>query len=449
MTYFDGLRLSNFKTLMIKFFIRLLYKISLRMEYIYKIKPLNLRDIMAKKIAIIGAGAAGFMCAIEAGKKGHDVHLYDHAKKPGEKIRISGGGRSNFTNKNCTHHNFISQNPHFCKSALSRYPAQSFVSLVKEYEIAYHEKNPDKQTGQLFCDGKSQEIIDMLLSECHAHHVKIYLETGVDTLDKIDEEFHLKIKGENQVFDAVVIATGGPSIPKMGASDWGHKIAKQFGHEIIDLQPALVPLTFTDETLDFTKSLSGVSIDSVLIRNKTNQKTTQFTDDLLFTHRGLSGPTVLQISSYWDAGDELHVNLLPTKDLEAEFLSAKKSNPKTKITKFMSQYLPARFIHEIFDRHMSDADKEKNLSDFSKLSFEMLNQYIQHWTFKPNGSEGYRTAEVTRGGVNVNQIDAKSFESKLASGLYFIGEVVDVTGHLGGHNFQWAWASGFCCGQDL
>ena len=408
---------------------------------------------MSLKIAIIGAGAAGFMCAIEAGKKEHHVTLFDHAKRPGEKIRISGGGRCNFTNKHCTHENFISNNPHFCKSALSRYPASRFISLVEEYKIRHHEKNPNKETGQLFCDGKSQEIIDMLLSECEARDVRIKLQTSIENIDAKDDKFELTINGSTHIFDRVIIATGGPSIPKMGASDWGYKIAKKFGHSLIDLQPALVPLTFTDETLNFTKSLSGVSIDSVLIRpkrpNQTNQKTTQFKDDLLFTHRGLSGPAILQISSYWNAGETLSVNLQPDLDLMKAFQGHKKSNPKMKMKTFINQYLPTRFVDEIFERFINDADKDKNLSDFSNKSFETLNDYIQNWDIKPNGSEGYRTAEVTRGGINVDEIDAKTFESKKQKGLYFIGEVLDVTGHLGGHNFQWAWASGFCCGSEV
>jgi predicted Rossmann fold flavoprotein len=397
------------------------------------------------KIAIIGGGAAGLMCAIEAGKKGHDIHIFDHAKKPAEKIRISGGGRCNFTNKYCTHQNFISNNPHFCKSPLSRYPSSTFISMLESHKISYHEKHPDKQTGQLFCNGRSQEIIDMLLDECRAVNAHIHLETTIESITKNERDFTLRIEGKNHPFDRVVIATGGPSIPKMGASDFGYKIARQFGLKIIPTEPALVPLTFTDEGLNFTKSLSGVSIDSVLIRSKTNQ----FTDDLLFTHRGLSGPAILQISSYWNAGESLIINLLPNINLMEELQKAKSETPTMRVTKFLSTLLPSRFVDGLMERLFDDETRIKNLADFSKDKFHLLHDHIQAWKIKPNGTEGYRTAEVTRGGVDTDELSNKTFESKKVSGLYFIGEVVDVTGHLGGHNFQWAWASGYCCGQEL
>ncbi len=400
---------------------------------------------LSVKVAVIGAGAAGLMCAIEAGKKGHEVTLYDHAKNVGEKIRISGGGRCNFTNKHCSSENFISNNKHFCKSPLSRYPAENFISLVEKHKIPYHEKHPERKTGQLFCDGRSQEIIDMLIHECRDVGVQFYLDTTIESVTHNDPKMTLKIKGKNYDFDKVVIATGGPSIPKMGASDFGYKIAHQFGHNIIHTEPALVPLTFTDETLNFTKNLSGVSIDSVLIRSKTNQ----FNDDLLFTHRGLSGPAILQISSYWTAGETLTVNLLPDIDLLSDLKQAKLDNPKMKLPKILSRYLPARYVDALFDLVMEESDKKKNIADYADKKFQVLVDHIQAWKIKPNGSEGYRKAEVTRGGVDTNKINNKTFESKLVSGLYFIGEVVDVTGHLGGHNFQWAWASGFCCGQEI
>jgi len=401
------------------------------------------------KIAIIGAGAAGLMCAIEAGKKGHETHVFDHAKKPGEKIRISGGGRCNFTNKYCTHENFISANPHFCKSPLARYPASEFISMVERHKILYHEKQPDKETGQLFCDGKSQQIIDMLLQECAGVQAQIHLETTIETITKNDTDFILMIEGKKHSFDKVVIATGGPSIPKMGASDFGYKIARQFGHQITPLEPALVPLTFTDEIKNLTKSLSGVAIDSVLIRNDSQKNYKDFKDDMLFTHRGLSGPAILQISSYWNAGEAIKINFRPDIDFLSVFKSAKQESPKTKISKFLNGFLPSRFVETLFGRVLNEEDKNKNLADFSDKKLNALAMHLQNWTIKPNGSEGYRTAEVTRGGVNTNEIDNKTFESKKVNGLYFIGEVVDVTGHLGGHNFQWAWASGYCCGQEI
>lgn len=393
------------------------------------------------------------MCAIEAGKKGHHVALYDHAPNVGEKIRISGGGRCNFTNKYCSHESFISNNKHFCKSPLSRYPAESFISMVEKYKIHYHEKHPERETGQLFCDGRSQEIIDMLINECRDVGVEFYLDTTIDEVTHNDPKMTLSIKGKKYDFDKLVIATGGPSIPKMGASDFGYKIARKFGHKIVHTQPALVPLTFTDDLLNFTKLLSGVSIDSVLIRNDSKSDSSkngqEFTDDLLFTHRGLSGPVILQISSYWNAGESLTINLLPNIDLMAVLKQAKIDNPKMKLPKILSRYLPARFVDALFDRIMEESDKQKNIADYTDKKFQLLVDNIQMWKIKPNGSEGYRKAEVTRGGVNTDEINNKTFESKLVNGLYFIGEVVDVTGHLGGHNFQWAWASGFCCGSEI
>jgi predicted Rossmann fold flavoprotein len=404
---------------------------------------------MPLRIAIIGAGAAGLMAAIEAGKKGHQVHVFDHAKKPAEKIRISGGGRCNFTNKHCTHENFISNNKHFCKSPLARYPASNFISMVERHNIDYHEKQPEKETGQLFCDGKSQEIIDMLLRECTDVEVRITLETAIDNITKNDNDFTLKYNGKNRTYDRVIIATGGPSIPKMGASDFGYRIARQFGHNIIQTQAALVPLTFTDETLNFTKSLAGVSIDSVLIRSDSSKNSQSFKDDLLFTHRGLSGPAILQISSYWNAGEPLTINLLPDVDLTSALKTARSKTPIMRLSKFINGFLPSRFVETLFGRVISEGSKNKNLADLSNKEMKLIIDSLQNWIIKPNGTEGYRTAEVTRGGVNTDELSNKTFESKKCKGLYFIGEVVDVTGHLGGHNFQWAWASGYCCGSEL
>ncbi len=401
------------------------------------------------KISIIGAGAAGLMAATEAGKKGHEVHVFDHANKAGEKIRISGGGRSNFTNKYCGPENFISTNPHFCKSPLSRYPASFFISMVEKHKIPYHEKQPEKETGQLFCDGKSQEIIDMLLNECHSVQAKIHLGIEVQSITKEEDQFTVKIDQKNHIFDKVIIATGGPSIPKMGASDFGYKIARQFDLNIIPTRPALVPLTFTDEIKNLTKSLSGVSIDSVLIRNDSHKSKQFFKDDLLFTHRGLSGPSILQISSYWKAGESLMVNLIPDIDLFAFLKKEKSQNPKKKLPKILNAFLPSRFIETLFGRVLTEGDKNQNIADCSDKKLQEISTHLQNWNLKPNGSEGYRTAEVTLGGVDTNEIDNKTFESKKVAGLYFIGEVIDVTGHLGGHNFQWAWASGYCCGQEI
>jgi len=398
-----------------------------------------------KKIAIIGAGAAGLMAAIESGKKGHQVYVFDHAKKPGEKIRISGGGRCNFTNKYCTHENFLGQNKHFHKSALARYPASEFISMVERHNIPYHEKHPEKQTGQLFCDNKAQDIIDMLIGECRDNNGIISLEKTIHSITSKEDKFELDIDGEIIVFDSVIIATGGPSIPKMGASDFGYKIARQFGHDIVPTEPALVPLTFTDDILNLTKSLSGVSIDSVLIKSDSYQ----FHDDMLFTHRGLSGPAILQISSYWNAGENLNINFLSNKNMLEILQTARQKNPKMKLSKFLVQFLPTRFVEQMITLILDENDKQKNIADFSDKKLKIISACVNNWTIKPNGSEGYRTAEVTRGGINTNEVDARTFESKKCAGLYFIGEVLDVTGHLGGHNFQWAWASGYCCGQEI
>ena len=382
-------------------------------------------------------------------KKGHKITVIDHAKKPAEKIRISGGGRCNFTNKYCTDKNFLSDNKHFCKSALSRYPAENFIEMINSHGISWHEKNKEKDSGQLFCDDKSQQIIDMLLAECQQQNVKILLETSVEKITKNDDGFILGTESKNFTCDALAIATGGPSIPKMGASDFGYKIAKQFGLKVIPTEPALVPLTFTDDLKEMTKSLAGVSIDSVLIRFDSGKIRQEFRDDLLFTHRGLSGPAILQISSYWEAGKPITINLLPDENLFETLKAARSDHPKQKLGTVLNAHLPARFVEEMLTRTLDETDISKNMADHSDKTLHRVTDKIQNWTVKPNGTEGYRTAEVTKGGVDTDELNPRTFESKKVPGLYFIGEVIDVTGHLGGHNFQWAWASGYCCGQEI
>lgn len=385
-------------------------------------------------VIIIGAGAAGLMCAAVAGARGRKVLLLDHAKKAGEKIRISGGGRCNFTNIHCGPKNFISQNPHFCKSALSRYTPQDFIDLVGKHGIAWHEKTK----GQLFCDGRSQEIIDMLLAECDAAHADLWL--GVEVLDikRFEAGFVVTTDRQSLNAESVVMACGGPSIPKMGATGYGYKIAEQFGLSVIEPVPALVPLTFTDTLKEPIKALSGVSVDALAIHEKT-----VFDEALLFTHRGLSGPAILQISSYWSPGESITLNLAPGIDVFESLKSARLETPKQHPKTWLSKHLPLRLTEYILSRF----DYER-LADMSDKALKNIALQINEWYVKPAGTEGFRTAEVTKGGVATKHLSSKTMETKDVPGLYFIGEVVDVTGHLGGHNFQWAWASGTAAGMS-
>ena len=390
-------------------------------------------------VIIIGAGAAGMMCGAQAGAQagaqGKSVLIIDHAEKAGEKIRISGGGRCNFTNLHCGPDNFISKNPHFCKSALSRYSPYDFIDLVERYKIDWHEKTK----GQLFCDGRSQQIIDMLLAECEAAGNELRLSTQVRGISKFETGFVVTTEHQNLSADNVVIASGGPSIPKMGASNFGYKIAKQFGLPVITPIPALVPLTFTDALKEPLKTLSGVSTNSRVSHEKM-----AFDEALLFTHRGLSGPAILQISSYWSAGDAITLDLAPQIDILAALKAARQSAPRQSPKVWLSQFIPARLAEFI-----ALQIKEQRLADMSDVSAANLALMVKEWRVKPAGSEGFRTAEVTKGGVDTDALSSKSMEAKSVSGLYFIGEVVDVTGHLGGHNFQWAWASAAACGQAI
>lgn len=385
-------------------------------------------------VVVIGGGAAGLMCGAQAGKRGRRVVVIDHADKPGEKIRISGGGRCNFTNIHCGPDNFISQNPHFCKSALSRYTPYDFIDLVKSHGIAFHEKTK----GQLFCDGRSQDIIDMLINECEAVGNEIWLGMGVKTVTKVGDVFKVKTDHHTITAQSVVIATGGPSIPKMGASRFGYDIAQQFGLEIIEPVPALVPLTFTDQLKDPLKALSGVSVEATVSHAKA-----VFDEAMLFTHRGLSGPAILQISSYWEPGDSVVLNMAPGRDIQDAMKTDRTARPRVSPSVWLTQFIPAR-LAEYVASHV----KATRLADLSDKAILNLSMMVQNWTVKPAGSEGFRTAEVTKGGVNTDAISSKTMECKTVPGLYFIGEVVDVTGHLGGHNFQWAWASGIAAGDD-
>lgn len=389
---------------------------------------------MKYDVIIVGAGAAGLMCAIEAGKRGRKVWLIDHSKKIGEKIRISGGGRCNFTNIHAGPNAYLSQNPHYCKSALSQYTQQDFIALVKKHRIKHHEK----KLGQLFCDDTAQQIIDMLLKECAEAKVKISKETSVETITHDGQKFQLDTTQGPAICESLVIATGGLSIPKIGATKWGYTVAKQFGHSMVDTRAALVPLTFTDDVLDFCKALSGVSVEAVVTCGKTS-----FAEGMLFTHRGISGPSILQISSYWKEGDVVTINLAPEVDALNYFKAKQQNQPKQEIHNILSEIVPSRLAELICEKH----GVKGRIAEMSRKALEKLAADINNWQVKPNGSEGYRTAEVTLGGVNTNELSSKTMESKLQNGLYFIGEVVDVTGHLGGYNFQWAWSSGYVAGQ--
>ena len=386
-------------------------------------------------VCIVGAGAAGLMCAIEAGRRGRSVLLLDHSNKPAEKIRISGGGRCNFTNLGIQADRFLSQNPHFAKSALSSYTQYDFIDMVASYDIPYHEKT----LGQLFCNTSAKDIIDMLLTEARSACVEIRMNTALSSVKKKDK-FTLTRPTGKITSDALVIATGGKSIPKMGATGWGYLIAKQFGIPLVETRPALVPLTFADQDLAQTKPLAGVSVEANVRYGFAN-----FDEGLLFTHRGLSGPSILQISSYWREGQEIIVNLATRNDTFQVLKDQRHTIGRSSLIKALSQLLPARLAEVV----VQDVGLTGNLADQSDKALQILHDRVHNWQIKPCGSEGYRTAEVTLGGVDTNSIDAKTMMAKSVPGLFFIGEVMDVTGWLGGYNFQWAWSSGWAAGQAV
>ena len=392
-------------------------------------------------VAVIGAGAAGMMCAAVAGQRGKRVVLIDHAEKLAEKIRISGGGRCNFTNIDTTPQNFLSQNPHFCKSALSRYTPKDFIDLIKRYAIPFHEKHK----GQLFCDRSAEDIIQMLKAECEVGKVSWRMPTTVRKLGKQGEAFHIATDAGEIIAQQVVIATGGLSIPKIGATDFAFRIAKQFDIKLIEPRPALVPLTFNESDWQSFIPLAGISLE---VDVATGDKKTggQFREDLLFTHRGLSGPAVLQISSYWKDSAALKLNLLPTLDVAQELLAAK-HQVKKNLANHLSQWLPVRLIEGWLQVHAFKPDAR--LADMPDQQLRRLGAAINQWQIAPNGSEGYRKAEVTLGGVDTRELSQQSMMTNKVPGLYFIGESVDVTGWLGGYNFQWAWASGSAAGLAI
>jgi predicted Rossmann fold flavoprotein len=389
---------------------------------------------METDVIIIGAGAAGLMCAIEAGKRGRRVIVLDHANKAGKKILMSGGGRCNFTNYSIDPDNFISDNPHFCKSALSRYSQWDFLALIARYQIPYHERNH----GQLFCNDSAKDILTMLLAECADAGVVVQLNTCITSTEQLTDRFHLKTDHGDFIGQSLVVATGGLSIPKMGATPLGYKIAEQFDINIIPTRAGLVPFTLQPEDKDRFSPLSGIAVPCIV-----SNKSQSFRENVLFTHRGLSGPAVLQISSYWRAVEEVVINLLPQVNLETELKAKRRQKFKNNLKIILDGYLPKRLISCLLPDELLNI----SLPDLSDRQIQQVADQLHEWTIKPNGTEGYRTAEVTVGGVDCDELSSKTMESKKAPGLYFIGEVVDVTGWLGGYNFQWAWSSAWCAGQ--
>ena len=387
-------------------------------------------------VIVIGAGAAGLMCSIEAGKRKRSVCLIEHTSKIAEKIRISGGGRCNFTNLYSSDRNFISKNIHFSKSAFGKYDQNDFVGLVSKHNIEYYEK----KLGQLFCKKSAREIIEMLISECKDQDIKIKLETSVITISKEKDTYFVKTNKGNFSSKSLVVATGGLSIPKIGATDFGYRIAKQFNLNITNLFPALVPLTFKNDTLEFCKNLAGISINASVAIDKIS-----FEEGLIFTHRGVSGPSILQISSYWKEGKPITINLLPSVNFYEILTNKRLNSAKTNISNILSEFLPKKLATAICDK----LNINKKISETSNNDLHKLTNFVHNWSIVPDGTEGYKTAEVTIGGVNTNEISSSTMECKKHPGLFFIGEVLDVTGHLGGHNFQWAWSSGFVAGQHV
>jgi len=387
-------------------------------------------------VIIIGAGAAGLMCAIEAGKRKRKVLVVDHANKVGKKILMSGGGRCNFTNYGIEPENYLSHNPHFFISALARYTQWDFIDLVQKYKIAFHEKT----LGQLFCDNKSKDIVAMLLTECEQAKVEIQINTSVERIKAMSPGYVLNSSKGTLHCDSLVIASGGLSIPTMGASPFAYKVAEQFGIKLWPTRAGLVPFTLDVREKELYSALSGIGIDSIVSNAKTS-----FREHTLFTHRGLSGPAMLQISSYWHAGETLCVNLIPAHNLAKLLKNARQETPTKQVNSLLVHYLPKRVLDVFIPMPLA----LQKLADLSNQQCEFICQKLQHWQIQPNGTEGYRTAEVTLGGVDCNAISSKTMEALQVPGLYFIGEALDVSGWLGGYNFQWAWSSGWAAGQAV
>ncbi len=385
-------------------------------------------------VIIIGAGASGLMCAIEAGKRNRRVLLLEKSKKPGNKIRMSGGGRCNFTNYAVSADNYLGDNRHFCKSALSRFDQWGFLAMVQRYNIPFHERDH----GQLFCDESAKDILDMLLNECHQAGVEIQLNRTIGKIAPEEHSFCIESNRESLLCQSLVIASGGLSIPTMGASPFGYQIAEQFGLAIKPTRAGLVPFTLYPEEKQRFAGLSGIAVNSVV-----THALTRFRENLLFTHRGLSGPVILQISNYWCAGESIEIDLLPDLDLFTHLKQMQQQHPQQRIKTALQQLLPKRLINTFIDHTLL----EQPLANSRFEQFSAIAEQLKQWHVKPAGTEGYRTAEVTLGGVDTDAISSRTLEAKNSPGLYFIGEVLDVTGELGGYNFQWAWASGWCAGQ--
>lgn len=389
--------------------------------------------MIRKDVIIIGAGASGMMCAIESGKRGRSVLVLDHAEKIGKKILISGGGSCNFTSINTSSSNYISNNPHFCKSALSRFTPSDFIALLGKHGVKYEER----EQGQLFCAGSSEEIVRMLMKECNDAGVTVIFNCRISTVKKEDSFIVTTNRG---IFESqsLVIATGGLSYPGIGASGAGHRIAEQFGLKVTQLRPALVPFIFSKKDMNIFRELSGISIDaSIKCRNM------KFRGSVLFTHRGLSGPAVLQISSYWKEGDAIVIDLLPEIDIYGIFVSRQIAKSKVDMHNLLSEYLPSRLAKSWCTLKI----QSKPINQYNEKELKDIAHQVHNWEIKPDSTEDYRTAEVTLGGVDTDELSSKTMESRKVKGLYFTGEVIDVTGHLGGYNLHWAWASGFVAGM--
>ncbi len=387
------------------------------------------------EVLIIGAGAAGLMCAIEAGKRNRKVVVIEHARKPGNKIRMAGGGRCNFTNYDVGAEHFLSDNPHFVKSALSRYSQWDFLAMVQRYQIPFHERDH----GQLFCNDSSKDILDMLLNECKDADIEILLKTSINKIIK-DSSGGFIVYGENQSWksESLVIATGGLSIPTAGATPFGYRIAEQFGINVLPPSAGLVPFTLQPEDKITYAPLSGIAVDASISCGDMS-----FRENILFTHRGLSGPAILQISNYWQAGQIVKVDWLPDMDLKESIIEAVHKNPRQQLKTFIGHLLPQRLVAVL----LTDKLAEVPLKQMTRSQIDEASSLLKEWKIKPAGTEGYRVAEVTRGGIDCHAVSSKTFEAQIQPGLYFIGEVLDVTGWLGGYNLQWAWSSGWCAGQ--
>ena len=395
---------------------------------------------MANKydVVIIGAGAAGLMCAAAAGKRGRSVLVLDHGKKPGRKILISGGGRCNFTNNDVAANNYVCRNPHFVKSALSQYSQWDFIGLVCQHGIDYEERDH----GQLFCVDSAKDIVKMLIAECGMANITHRYQADITSVTQLETGFGLSVNGESISCESLVVATGGLSMPKLGATPFGYQLAEQFGLKMVPTTAGLVPFTLHKQDKDAFEELSGIAVPAVI----TTADGTHFKENLLFTHRGLSGPVVLQISSYWLPGQKVSVDLLPMLNLAETLIALREQHPNQSLKNTLSRLLPKRLIEVLITR--GDIT-DKPLKQLNHKEFEQLATYFHQWSIAPNGTEGYRTAEVTLGGVDTDELSSKTMESKKIKGLFFAGEVMDVSGWLGGYNFQWAWSSGYVAGQNV